>query len=153
MPIVQAQQSHVQVVIDWLLDEHNDTGGGLHDNAHMLLEAQSEGKLYCFVSLGEVLGFVMLHQMTANASISLLEVHPDHRCRGIGRQLATFAMSRLFAEGARYIKVQCSPLQSVHFWRSLGFETDANREQGHWSAPLLYLAAPEKQPIALVKAS
>jgi ribosomal protein S18 acetylase RimI-like enzyme len=153
MSIVQAQESHVQTVCEWLLAEHLDTSGGLYDNAHMLPEAQSAGKLHCFVSLDEVLGFVMLHPMLESASISLLEVRPGHRRRGIGRQLANFAMGRLFAEGAKYIKVQCSPLQSEHFWRSMGFDTDVNREQGHWSAPMLYLEAPEKQTIGLVNAS
>jgi ribosomal protein S18 acetylase RimI-like enzyme len=142
MSIVQAQEGHVQTVCEWLLAEHLDTGGGLYDNAHMLPEAQSAGKLYCFVSLDEVLGFVMLHTMSESASISLLEVSPGHRRKGIGRQLATFAMERLFAAGAEFIKVECSPHESEAFWRGMGFQSDGAPPKSRLSNPKLCIRAP-----------
>lgn len=142
MSIVKAQEEQVSAVCAWLLEEHTGEGGGLYNNAHMLTKAQAEGRLYCFIADEMPVGFVMVHRMTEGASISQMEVHPDHRCKGIGKQLAIYAIELLLADGAEYIEVECAPRESEPFWRGMGFRPDECLLDGPRSNPKLYLRPP-----------
>jgi len=139
---IKAQEHHVAAIRAWLLEEHTGAGGGLYDNAHMLPKAQAEGRLYCFMPDERPLGFVMVHPMAEGASISLMEVHPDHRGKGIGKQLAIYAIELLLADGAEYIKVECAPRESEPFWRGLGFMPYGRPPKSPWSNPTLCLRPP-----------
>jgi GNAT superfamily N-acetyltransferase len=139
---IKAQEHHVAAIRAWLLEEHTRAGGGLYDNVHMLPKAQVEGRLYCVMSAEMPVGFVMVHRMTEGASISLMEVHPDHRGKGIGKQLALFAIDLLLADGAKYIEVECAPHESEPFWRGMGFMSDESKPKSPRSNPKLRLRPP-----------
>lgn len=138
--IVKAQVHHVAEVCTWLSEEHTGEGGGLYDNAHMLPKAQAEGRLYCFLSAEMPVGFVVVHEVSG--SISLLEVHPGHRRKGLGKQLASYAIALLLSGGAACIEVECTSRESESLFRSLGFRQDSRPPKSPWSNPKLRLRAP-----------
>ena len=142
MSIVKAQEEHVSAVCAWLQEEHTGEGGGLYDNAHMLPEAQADGRLYCFIADETPVGFVMVHRMTEGASISQMEVHPGHRCKGIGKQLAIYAIELLLADGAEYIEVECVSPEAEWLCRGMGFLPDGYPPDGPRSNPTLCLRPP-----------
>lgn len=58
---------------------------------------------------GRMLGFAHTLQRGARAWLKLVAVDPDHRRRGIGRDLLSRAEFRLSGEGAREIRVESLP--------------------------------------------
>jgi hypothetical protein len=52
----------------------------------------------------------------------ILEVHPEHRGHGYGRELADHGIRVGRAQGANVLDIECTPFASLGFWKHLGFE-------------------------------
>lgn len=117
---VSTEQSLAET-LDWLEREQTESSEGFFCNKDTIVASHAAGELFCGLTNDHVAGFVVHNRKSAGASIDILEVHPQHRRRGFGSQLAVHAIGRLFAAGAAFVTVQCSPRSSEPFWRSLGF--------------------------------
>ena len=118
--LVSTKQSLTEV-LGWLERGQTESGEGFFCNESTIVTSHDAGELFCGLADNRVVGFVVHNKKSVGASIDILEVHPQHRSRGFGSQLATNAIGRLFATGAAFVTVQCSPRSSEPFWRSLGF--------------------------------
>jgi putative acetyltransferase len=85
---------------------------------------------------GQVVGFVGV----ADGKIEALFVHPEWRRRGIGRRLATFAVSR----GATSVDVDEHNHVGLSFFRTLGFDVAARSDVDAMGKafPVLHLQLP-----------
>lgn len=119
--ILASTESSLDELLRWLRREEAESGEGFFCNEEIIAASHASGDLHCGIANGQVVGFVVHTATPARASIDILEVHPQHRRRGIGTQLAADTIKRLHASAAQFITVQCRPRSSEAFWRSLGF--------------------------------
>lgn len=85
---------------------------------------------------GQIVGFVGV----ADGKIEALFVHPDRRRSGVGRRLATYAVSR----GATSVDVDEQNEAGVRFFRALGFQVAARSDVDAMGKafPVLHMRAP-----------
>jgi ribosomal protein S18 acetylase RimI-like enzyme len=89
------------------------------------LRAQPE-LFFVGVLEGELVATVMAGYEGHRGWINYLAVHPDHRRRGLGRQIMAEAEARLRAVGCPKINLQVrtSNTHVIAFYESLGFTVD-----------------------------
>ena len=124
--ILASTEQLLQELLGWLQREQAQLGEGFYCNKDIIVASHAVGELHCSIANGQVVGFVVHTASSARASIDILEVHPEHRRRGIGTQLATYTLRLLRASPAQFITVQCRPRSSELFWRALGFSPHAS---------------------------
>jgi predicted N-acetyltransferase YhbS len=118
-----ANEDLLNAVLLWLAQEAEESGEGFHHQEDLIRSAQSEGTMLCAVMDGQAVGFLTFSRkdLSPTAAIDLLEVHPDHRRKGIGKRLANFGIALLSSEGREAVTVMCAPRSSEAFWRALDF--------------------------------
>ena len=81
-----------------------------------------------------VIGFLAFEQVLDEGSIVEVAVHPEHRRRGLARELITSAINS--ADGLRtvFLEVRESNTPAVKLYESLGFERIAVRK-GYYDHP------------------
>lgn len=58
---------------------------------------------------------------TGITGIDILEVHPDHRKKGYGRELATHVVAQARDRNICIMRLECVPQTSEHFWKKMGY--------------------------------
>lgn len=118
-PIVQCSEQHraAAAVLQWLQEEFLASGCGFWAN-RQVIEGYSLSNMFVIISLEEPIGFVSL----AENGIDLFSIRAPHQRRGVGRELASFAIQELWNRGHQAITILCSPSESFNFWRTLRFE-------------------------------
>lgn len=91
-------------------------------------QATDSGRIFVAESNGEILGLVSLEVALANwfrrhVGVLGLCVHPDHRRRGIGRKLLSFALSEASELGLARVEltVWSDNLSAINLYESVGF--------------------------------
>ena len=59
--------------------------------------------------------------------LSILEIHPNHRGRGLGRVLAEHMIARADALGFSVAEIEVAPESALPFWQRMGFTVDRTR--------------------------
>ena len=93
---------------------------------------------YTVALLGDqVIGLGILWQVLDEGHIVDVAVHPDFRCRGIGRRLVLEMMAGSRREGGRRFTLEVRPtnLPARALYASLGFE-EAGRRKHYYDAPV-----------------
>ena len=101
----------------WLRLEREQTGEGFYCNWSIIEKGFGAGHLFVLGAQGDVLGFVL----DAPYGPDILEVRPDARGAGRGRQLAQAAIATAFERGISVIEIDCAPDTSIPFWQKMGF--------------------------------
>jgi ribosomal-protein-alanine N-acetyltransferase len=79
----------------------------------------------------EVIGVTVVWLVLDEAHIGTIAIHPDHRRKGVGRQLMKHALIEAANEGASlvYLEVRRSNLPAIHMYQEMGFETVGVRKK------------------------
>jgi GNAT superfamily N-acetyltransferase len=113
----------------WLEREEHETGEGFFCNMEIIEAIHKEGMLDVFVIESETVAFVADGWNGPN----IVEVRPEFRGRGLGRQAAEHALQRAFDRGNAVVQIQCAPYASIHFWQKMGFRLLVSEDGLHTS--------------------
>ena len=139
--IAPSSDKHLESILDWLREERSKTGEGFYCNKSIIISSHHNGEVHVALENEFVVGFVgdHLYSYSKGSSIDILEVHPKHRNRNIGKTLALGTISRLFELGAELVSVECAPRSSEGFWRKLGFKLKDDIPDSIEENPILIL--------------
>lgn len=121
--IRKATKDDLSVVNGWLRAEREETGGGFFCNWSIINRSFQCGRLNVLAVDGDVVGFVA----DAINGPAILEVRPDARSKGYGRQLAGAAITAAFARDISVLEIDCVSETSVLFWEKMGFTASRNQ--------------------------
>lgn len=102
----------------------------------------------CTVAVDDdnVIGFLAFEQVLDEGSIVELAVHPDHRRKGIARQMIETAIQSAEGLNIVFLEVRESNAPAIGLYESLGFERIAVRK-GYYDHPkedaVIYRLMPE----------
>jgi len=113
-------------ILSWLKREQEEDYDGFYCKKDMLVEAFYDSQMHCVLSEGKAVGFDIYSLLSTGASIDIFEIHPLHRRKRLGTQLARATIEHLFELGVAQVAVNCTPASSATFWRALGFTERAN---------------------------
>lgn len=85
--------------------------------------ACGESKLDVLLLDGEAVGFL--------SDTDILEIHPEHRGKGLGVLMSDFMLKRVFDEGYSVLEIEIAPTTAEPFWRRQGFELLDNKIHFH----------------------
>ena len=121
LAIGPATRSQLYEVLGWLEREEIESGEGFYCKRDLIEQSFNDGDMNCATFGSEVVGFVIHTIKSHGAALDIMAIHPAHRRRGFGRELALYAIDKLFQLGADFVTVRCAPRSSETFWRCLGF--------------------------------
>ena len=128
--ITTARGCHFEEMCRWLDQERVEDQSGFYFQKEALAESLAAGEMFCGVLNGSAIAFATF-SIKSSGYIDIMEVHPEHRRRGFGKELALFVINHLFVSGMSSIYVTCAPRESEFFWRSIGFTTHTAYENEH----------------------
>ena len=144
--VIISSDEHLKKILDWLKNEQHKTGEGFYCNREIIVDSHKKGEVHVAIESGIVIGFVVdhLYSLYHGSSIDILEVHPNHRNRGVGKVLALDSISRLFELGADLVNVECAPSSSEAFWLKLGFKPKGDFQTSIRGNPKLVFSKTSK---------
>ncbi len=103
---------------------------------NMFIEEMRNTFAYCFVVRKEdgskqpVIGFICFRNIGAESELLKICVHPDHRQRGIGKQLMKFYTDFSRARGIKtfYLEVYSSNHPAVHLYQLFSYHPSGMRK-------------------------
>lgn len=120
--IQTASHDHLAAIHVWLKQEWDALHSGFYCNWQIIERVINRGDGICAMYAGAPIGFVLLSHSGEWGEICIVEVHPDHRRRGVARLLMAAAGARLGELGAKYIDVDCTSDSGEALCRALGFD-------------------------------
>ena len=128
--ITAACDSRFREICDWLEQERLDDSSGFYFKKDELAESLAAGEMFCGVLNESAIAFATF-SIKSSGYVDIMEVHPQHRRKGFGKELALFTINHLFESGMDSIYVTCAPRSSELFWRSIGFTDHTNYQNEH----------------------
>jgi GNAT superfamily N-acetyltransferase len=134
-----ATAAHLQDVLDWLKEEHEQGGEGFYCNRNIIAKSFRVGEGLCAMAEGRTIGFAVFQLFTDGGDIQIVEIHPSARRRGLGSQLLLAAVNVLRDRGAHYVDVECTSPEGEALCRHHGFEdyVDPRNHRSQWDNPTL----------------
>lgn len=117
-----ASHAHLATIRVWLKEEWDAQHSGFYCNWSIIERVVNRGDGICALYGGSPIGFVLFSHSGEWGEICIVEVHPDHRRRGVARLLMAAAEARLRQLGAKYIDVDCTSGSGEALCRALGFD-------------------------------
>lgn len=109
-------------VLSWLKEEYDQTddGTGFWCNRDLIRRAHKESRMWvgCDSKSHEVVAF----QIGGLLSPGILEVRPDRRGQGCGRQMVDHCVQQARLDDVCLLYIECKPSASIPFWKSMGFQ-------------------------------
>ena len=128
--ITAACELYFEEICNWLEREKLEDLSGFHFKKEEIAESLAAGEMFCGVLNGSAIAFATF-SIKSSGYVDIMEVHPLHRRRGYGKELALFTINHLFESGMTSIYVTCAPRSSEVFWRELGFTTHTAYQNEH----------------------
>lgn len=117
-----ATKQNLSSILTWLRREHAWTShvfdGSFWHNRTLIADAQSKRELYVLLVENRVAGFLV---GSLNGDLSIMEIRPELRGYGLGRQLVKHYLECIQKSGGLGACVECHPRSSIPFWKRLGF--------------------------------
>lgn len=123
-------QREIFEIKQWLLEENKNTRKGFYCNWNTINQGFLEGRVATISLDAKNVGFVLWSEWECTARIEIMEVHPQHRKKGIGKRLVTDLTAFLLQQGICVVDLQCNPASSEPIWRKLGFIDFPSTEEG-----------------------
>lgn len=122
-----ASKQDLAAVLSWLRWEYEWTSsdGSFWHNRSTITDAQADNRLYVLAADNRVAGFLV---GSLNGDLSMMEVRPELRRHGLGRQLVEHYLDCIRQAGGLGARVECQPSSSTPFWKRLGFRPYFDRQ-------------------------
>lgn len=112
----------IHEIEQWLLQEDKKTGEGFYCNWHLIMSSYNEEKLATISIDTNPVGFVTWQENEKTATISIAEINPKFRSKGLGRNLIATLFNRLRENGICVTDLQCAPASSETAWKKMGYQ-------------------------------
>jgi ribosomal protein S18 acetylase RimI-like enzyme len=121
LPIRQATPEDLSGIELFLRQEYAKTGRGFWHNWKCITDGQQVGDVYVVVQRGteKVLSFCLCS--LGRGDMSIIEVRPGYRRKGLGRYMTRWALDQLKDRGHIGVEIECAPEASLRVWRKMGF--------------------------------
>jgi len=144
----KATRKDLQSILAWLryeYEEINDCMSGFWCNRNLIEDGFKTGDLVVLVepASGESRAFCLGGLMSGGG---ITAVHPNWRGRGLGTILFRHCLERAKQADAAGLYIQCSPEDSIPFWKKCGFQILESR-----SGSPTYAVLPIEREIELPK--
>ena len=141
-----ASPARLREVIRWLQEEHEVGGDGFYCNANVIEHSFAERKVVCALAEEKVVGFSVFYIVPPASGLSIIEVHPQYRKRGVGRKLMAATLMTLSQRGALYVTADCTSEAGMALCKGSGFQprVDCNSAYGAAVIARLWLELPRK---------
>ena len=123
---------HVEAVKD-LLDTCFDENSWSVESIQSELE-KADSRCTVAVEDSKVVGFLAFEQIMDEGSIVEVAVHPDHRRKGIARELIKNAVECCEELDAVYLEVRESNIPAISLYKNLGFY-EVGKRRDYYSDP------------------
>ena len=112
-----ASERDLTRILEWLEQERTSSGNGFHHRKQELERAQEAGALWGLFENADPLAFLAW----GLRKDGFLEVRPERRRQGLGRALVQHHVDSLAGGDCCLLDIVCDPVESIPFWRELGF--------------------------------
>lgn len=124
--IRNSNNSDLEEILFWLKKESDENDGdGFYCNRTIIRQAHADNALVV-LAVGER---VVAFSVVDDRSWDILEVRPDCRGQGYGRELAQYCINQFRKNGTRIVKIECV-MNSTPFWERMGFSIN-NSDPSH----------------------
>jgi len=91
---------------------------------------------YCAVAMDDdrVVGYIAFEMILDEGSIVELAVHPDHRCKGIGRKLVELMLTSCSGLKTVCLEVRAGNVPAIALYNSMGFKP-ISRRKDYYDSP------------------
>lgn len=91
---------------------------------------------YCAVAMDDdrIVGYVAFEKILDEGSIVELAVHPDHRCKGIGRKLVELMITSCSGLKTVCLEVRAGNIPAIALYNSMGFKP-ISRRKDYYDSP------------------
>ncbi len=120
-------ESDLKKLEDWLVSDYEKFNEGFYCNWNIIEKSFHAKELITFTLDNEIIGFVVWSQNEEVIDIDIMEIHPDYRKRGLGKQFLEKIEDEFRDNGNIAFVLFCEPRESEHFWRKMGFIKFPNR--------------------------
>jgi hypothetical protein len=105
----------------WLIDEDRTLNKGFYCNWTIIEKAFNNNHLSTIEINNESVGFIAWSEGDIYAEIDIMEIKPELRFKGIGKEFFIKFSTSLKHQGFIAVKIFCSPPESERFWKKMGF--------------------------------
>ena len=121
--IRQATDADLEAVAKWLQDEDaRGVQGCFWCNINVIEGCHRDGQMTVLTDPESDQPLAFLCGGPTDPEPPIMEVHSDHRGRGLGRALWEHHLARVRDAGLPGLKVHCQPSTSIPFWKAMGFQ-------------------------------
>ena len=140
MIIELATQNDLETILAWLAAEAAAGDQTFHGNRSLIAKGQENSELFVLRNAGEIVAFTL----GKSGEITIQETRPDQRGKGYGRILARWGIDRARSADIVVIECECSPSNSLGFWKAMGFK---EMRRIYDPNPWVYLVLPKPLPV------
>lgn len=115
-------QNELNEIERWLIDEYQNTKEGFYCNWETIKEAFMEKRLVTLNYQENSIAFLVWSKKEIYTEIDIMEVTPNYRRKGIGRNFVNQFSEYLTNKGFIAIKLFCKPRESEKFWKEMNFK-------------------------------
>jgi GNAT superfamily N-acetyltransferase len=150
--LAPASPARLIEVLQWLKEEEDRGDGGFYCNAQVIEKSFQEGEAVCAIAEDAVVGFSVFYAVGPSSGLSIIEVHPAYRNRGVGKKLIEETLKRLRQRGAEYVKADCTSQSGLALCIAAGFQPRIDSYPSHRPAVIARLKL-ELTPKAVTSAA
>lgn len=115
---------HLSQIKKWLRNEQNQTNKGFFRHWDRIAQSFDKNELVILTENNCAIGFLLYDIIEEIIiSIDIMEIEQKYRYKGLGRKLVVETLVNFRKRGNLICKLFCSPEDSEHFWKKLGFVT------------------------------
>jgi GNAT superfamily N-acetyltransferase len=119
--IQRSDEGSLAQLEEWLAQEHEESDDGefrgFYCNWGLIRKAHETGDLSVMIDGDQVIAFLAMD----DSRYDIMEVRPDVRELGHGRKLARYYICRARQKNIAVMRIECSPMSSIPFWKKMDF--------------------------------
>lgn len=120
--ILRPTQNNINEVEQWLEAEYKATGKGFYTERDVLDQSFRDETLVLLTMRSKIVSFIAWkYYIEDTVKISIAEVHPDFRRKGMCRMLFDTLISNFQKKGILVVYLQSISIESETAWKHLGF--------------------------------
>lgn len=143
-------ESDLKVIKEWLSTENKKYKEGFYCNWNIIERAFNLNRLISFVISDKTIGFLVYFPNEIHIEIDIFEIQREYRGNGYGKLFYEQASEAFKNQNYKAVKLFCKPVESEHFWRSLGFirfpERGYSESELTFYKPLISFTEPTNKP-------
>ncbi len=114
-------EKHLANIENWLIEEWENTQSGFYSNWESIPKAFEEKRLSVITEDDYAIGFIVYKIYDLISIVDIAEIKQSERKKGVGKKMVNETIDFLKSKGILATQLYCSPENSEHFWKKIGF--------------------------------